>query len=49
MIVGNCEIEARERKRVSRSKSELVTASLHKLRVAKFSEMMKPVLAGKKR
>ena len=46
---GNLGAEAWEGKRVSRSASELNTASLHKSRVASLSDMVKPVRAGKER
>ena len=49
VIGGNSGAEAWEGERVSRSGSELDSASLHKSRVASLSDMMKPVLAGKER
>ena len=46
---GNLVAGAREGKRVSRSASELESASLHKSGVASLSDVVKPEPAGKKR
>ena len=49
VIGGNPGAEAWEGKRVSRSTSELESASLHKSGAASLSEKVKPALAGKER